>query len=658
MNEAEIFALLKASSDSDVLEHFPKRYQDLHETPPQSAYQPDQEIVASGTVGKITSIRAPLSIIRFELHSASGVYNCAIFNQPFYSRTLKTGRWVLVVASYKVRTKSFIVKSLLNAESPYLKTRLRPIYSLPKHLSQSSFSSCVERILDQRSLYIHEVLPASLRRKYRLESRYQAFRDVHQPQDYPSLNRGLRVFKYEEALKYCLYTAIVRQRRSTVKKIIGEPLPLDRFKDFVAALPYRLTGDQQRAVEEIVGDMTGPSVMYRLLQGDVGTGKTLVALLALYANFLRGVQGALLAPTLILAEQHYASASRLFKDLPVSVALLTTKTKANERRRIFAGLADGSIDIAIGTHALLTEQLEFHRLGLAIIDEQQNFGVEQRNRLIEKGLTTDLLMMTATPIPRTLSKVVNADLDVSTLAEFPSKRRSVTSKVVQSVDPIIGRAIERALQLERQVFVVAPKIVETETGSKVAVETVFAQMAREYGEERVALLHGRMKEDERTAIYDDFVSGRKLILVATSIVEVGLDIQRACLMIIYSANTFGLSSLHQLRGRIGRSGENAMALLVYDGDEAEARAALDFLAAHDDGFLIAEYDLKKRGSGSLTGTNQSGDSVLQAANFVDDQRVFEAALQDAAYIVEHLDDQELFLYYSQVAKSLDEYHFD
>lgn len=658
MTEAELFALLNASGDTDILEHFPRKYQDLRETPEQNEYQDQQEVVIFGRIGKLSFVRSPMSVIRLEIKTSTASYNCAIFNQPFYARLLHSGKKILVIANYKVRTKSFIVKTILNEDSPYLRSRIRPIYALPKHVSQQFFSSCVDRILTQRSLYVHEILPASLRDKYRLESRLEAFKDVHQPENFEALKRGIRVFKYEEALKYCLYTSIIKERRSAIKKVVGEELDEKQLKAFIAHLPYSLTSDQRRSVEEITADLASDKIMYRLLQGDVGTGKTLVAMLALFANSLRGGQGALLAPTMILAEQHFASAKKLLANTNLKIALLTTRAKVKEKRAIIQGLLEGSIDIIIGTHSILSEKLTYKNLSLAIIDEQQNFGVEQRNSLINKGLTTDLLMMTATPIPRTLTKVINADMDVSTLVEFPNQQRAVTSRVVQSVDPIISRAIKRALSLHRQIFVVAPKIVETESGSKVAVETVYAQMARDYGEENVQILHGKIKEDERTAIYADFVSGKKLILVATSIVEVGLDIQRACLMIIYSANTFGLSSLHQLRGRIGRSGENALALLVYDGEDEDAISSLKFLAEHDDGFKIAEYDLAHRGSGTLSGTKQSGDSDLQVANFVSDRKIFELALSDAKTIMSNLSDQSFYQYYAQIYKSLDDYNFD
>lgn len=658
MKQEDILLKLNALYDTDVLEHFPKEYLYLYNTPIDKIEEEGKDIIVFGSISDIKSIRTPLSIIRFKINYLNKVLSCAIFNQPFYINVLKKFNKYCLVCRYKKKTKSYIVRYVIKEDSPYLRTKIKPIYTLPKGVSQPDFINLIEGILIQKSQYITNKLPKKICDKYKFEDRYLAFKDVHFPLNEDALKRGLRVFKYEEALQYSLATSVIKKYRNLIKKQVTTLIDINEVDTFINKLTFKLTGDQLNAIHEIVFDMNKTQIMNRLLQGDVGTGKTLVALCALYANYLRHGQGALLAPTKILAQQHYENAYKLFKDTPIKIKFLAGNLKTKEKDKINKLLESGEIDIIIGTHTLMSQNIKYKNLTLSIIDEQQNFGVEQRNALINKGMNADLLMMTATPIPRTLSKIINNDMDVSSLNEFPSKKRNVKTMVVQSVDKIINKAILRALEIKRQVFIVAPKIIETGTGKKISVETIFAQMATEYGEDNVALLHGKMKEEERNKIYDEFKSGEKLILVATSIIEVGIDIPHACLMVIYSASTFGLSSLHQLRGRIGRDGESALALLVYDDDDQENYERLKYLADNEDGYNIAKYDLIHRGSGSLTGSNQSGDSDLKVANFANDQVIFKYAIKDSVEILENLDDVDYRIYYSNVLKNLSDYKLD
>lgn len=658
MKQEDILLKLNALYDTDVLEHFPKEYLYLYNTPIDKIEEEGKDIIVFGSISDIKSIRTPLSIIRFKINYMNKVLSCAIFNQPFYINVLKKFNKYCLVCRYKKKTKSYIVRYVIKEDSPYLRTKIKPIYTLPKGVSQPDFINLIEGILIQKSQYITNKLPKKICDKYKFEDRYLAFKDVHFPLNEDALKRGLRVFKYEEALQYSLATSVIKKYRNLIKKQVTTLIDINEVDTFINKLTFKLTGDQLNAIHEIVFDMNKTQIMNRLLQGDVGTGKTLVALCALYANYLRHGQGALLAPTKILAQQHYENAYKLFKDTPIKIKFLAGNLKTKEKDKINKLLESGEIDIIIGTHTLMSQNIKYKNLTLSIIDEQQNFGVEQRNALINKGMNADLLMMTATPIPRTLSKIINNDMDVSSLNEFPSKKRNVKTMVVQSVDKIINKAILRALEIKRQVFIVAPKIIETGTGKKISVETIFAQMATEYGEDNVALLHGKMKEEERNKIYDEFKSGEKLILVATSIIEVGIDIPHACLMVIYSASTFGLSSLHQLRGRIGRDGESALALLVYDDDDQENYERLKYLADNEDGYNIAKYDLIHRGSGSLTGSNQSGDSDLKVANFANDQIIFKYAIKDSVEILENLDDVDYRIYYSNVLKNLSDYKLD
>ena len=426
----------------------------------------------------------------------------------------------------------------------------------------------------------------------------------------------------------------IKKEISDIKKENYKKIDTLKINEFVKSLPYKLTKDQVVAIREIVNDMNSSSNMNRLLEGDVGTGKTIVALTAIYASYIRGGQSVLLAPTVTLARQHYFSAIKVLSNYGINIAFLDNSLSKKEMTVLLKSIKEGDVDVVIGTHNVFQDKVIYKNLSLAVIDEQHKFGVNQRDELISKGKMVDHLMMSATPIPQTMSRIINLDLDISSLRTFPSKRRSVVTKVVTSSSEMIGKSIKKALDIKRQVFIVAPKIEASEASSKIYAKSIYDDMAKEYGEVNVALLTGKTKKEDQKNIYDDFVNGKKLILVSTSLIEVGVDVKNACLMVIYEANYFGMASIHQLRGRIGRSGEGALALLVYDGDDEEAVNKLDFLATHDNGEDVSIYDLEHRGAGTLGKEKQSGESELQVANFVKDKEIFKCAREDALKILD------------------------
>ena len=375
--------------------------------------------------------------------------------------------------------------------------------------------------------------------------------------------------------------------------------------------------------------------MYRLLQGDVGTGKTLVCFAALYANFIRGDQGALMAPTDTLARQHYQNALEAFKNSKLNIALLLGSTPLSKKKEIYQDLEDGTIDIIIGTHALFAKSAVYSSLGLAIIDEQHRFGVNQRLMLADKGEHTDLLMMSATPIPRSLALSIYGDLDVSTLTEFPNKKRSVKTMIVESDDKLIYEKVNESLKTNHRVYVIAP-LISFNDDDRFSAEQLFFRFSQRF-EGKVGLLHGKMKSDEKETALAKFYSGELPILVSTQVIEVGIDVKAANLMIIYDASNFGLASLHQLRGRIGRDGTDATCLLTLDEDDPEMKERLTTLVNSEDGFAIAEVDMKLRGPGELTGLRQSGIPSFSFLNIVDDFKIFMVARDDAKEIISHSD---------------------
>ena len=641
MNVPDLYRLLKAHGVEDVLRHFPVRYESLLPCGNVQAPKDHERFVLRGYPFQVKSVTARgTSIVRFRIKSDVSNLPALLCNQAFYLPKLYKGQELLFVMSYSEARKAYLVLSIHDSESYFAQTGIRPVYSLPKGISQSYFSSYLRKILmpGGEADDVASPLPGRLVEKYRLMKEKDAFRAVHFPRTDEELRRGLRVFKYEEALSYAVRSLMLRKKAEGRKKSVSLPIDRRKINAKIKSLPYHLTHDQVVAIREIVLDMEGSKVMYRLLQGDVGTGKTIVSLLALYANALRHRQGVLMAPTFELASQHYRNALSFFQETGLSVAFLASGValSAKERREILRRLREGEVSVLVATHAALSEKIQFQDLGLAIIDEQQLFGVRQRDQLLQKG-DSDLLMVTATPIPRTLSQVVNSDIDVSTLEQYPFGKRNVKTKVIRSTDPILHQAIAKCLAVGRQIFVVAPKI-EGEEG-RASAEAIHREMDERYPGE-CQLLHGRIKKDEQKEIYRRFLSGEKKILVATTIVEVGIDVSKAALLVVYDANCFGLSSLHQLRGRIGRSGDFALALLVYDGFDKDSQDKLDFLSRCDDGFRISEYDLSMRGAGSYSGERQSGQSELQVCNFVKDFKIFFAAKEDAAEILQNAEEEE------------------
>lgn len=656
MNQRELYIALGAKSETDILRHFPNRYEDLRPTLIPETPEDGQRIVAKGKVSGLHSInKGHTSIIRFRLMTFSGkVLPCMIYNQPFYITKVSSDKELLAVLYYSEPRKTFMVQSLFDLDSYYVMTGMRPVYTLPKSVSNYYFTSMIKKMLSypMEDEMMKSIIPQRLIDKYRFMNQLDAYRCIHLPKNEKDLKEGLRVFKYEEALSYSVNALMLKSKADRSKKYSSSKIDHQKINTFVKNLSYKLTKDQLSAIHEIVTDMEKDTIMYRLLQGDVGTGKTIVAFTALYANYLRGNQGLLVAPTFELSRQHYQNALKVFDSYGIKCCFLSGNgMTASEKRRVLEEMKNGVGNILISTHAAISDSVKFKELGLTIIDEQQRFGVEQRERLLEKGDINDLLMMSATPIPRTLSQVINADMDVSTLSEFPHGIRDVHSAVVTSQDPLIHRAIDRALASERQIFVVAPRIEKQgDKDTTLSAESIYQDLTERYGVDNVQLLHGRLRKEEQDRIIKDFAEGKKLILVSTTVIEVGIDVSMAALLIVYEANYFGLSSLHQLRGRIGRSGLFALALFVYDGKDKDAKEKLDFLVKSNDGLRISEFDLRQRGSGSYSGTSQSGSSELKVCNFVEDLAMFQYAKADAINILNNPNDPENKEYLSKLKK--------
>lgn len=652
MNKFELLEKLQVSSDIEILEKLPSRYIDLSPLSDDIFLGDGRMIRGCYQIYEVKTNRAH-GIIRFGAKSSvNGIcHSFIIYNQMFYLNRIATGKTLFIVGRYSARFKSIVVSAVYELSSWFVQSEIKPFYRLPGGIGQSYFMNVIDNILHSSLMrYIGNNVPDEFVKKYRLIPRGQAFKIVHQPDGKKQLQEGLRTFKYEEALAYCMKMEVNKRLRSIYKK--GAHLSIDRNKmnALVKKLPFSLTKDQIQCTKEIMDDMDSSNVMFRILQGDVGTGKTAVALLSLFANTIRGGQGVLFAPTTSLAIQHYKNALSFYSGFNVKVGLLISNMKQSQKKKLLEELACGDIDVLISTQAGIEKGVTFKKLTLSIIDEQQQFGVDQRMTMMKKGDYVDTLMMSATPIPRTMSRIVFGDLDISELKEFPKGiTRHVDTKVVNSQSQLISKAINRALEIKRQVFVVVPRIDgdEEDESNKLSAKEVYDDYVKEYGEDKVQLLHGRMKKDDQNEVLNKFRNNEKPILISTSIIEVGVDVQEACLMIIYSANYFGLSALHQLRGRVGRNGKNGLTLLVYDGDDDQAIDKLNYLATHTDGFDISQYDLKSRGAGDWAGTDQSGHDGLSVINFDKDRKIFECAMEDAKEILDNANSNEGFNLYKK-----------
>ena len=619
----------------DVINHLPRRYDDFNYSV-EKDLKDKQRLVLLGKVISIPKLvnAKGLSVVTFDFMSRNRrYYKIVFFNQPYLAKTLKIDEEYSIIGSFNLKRNEVDGLKILKGEIPY-EERLKPVYSLPSDYPNHLFAALAKKSLEAVKGQIFTTIPYDFLNKYRLINKEQALNWAHNPKSPQEIHQALRHLKYEEALLFSIKNQLIRESNKSLSKIKKEPIDLDICQPFLDTLPYKLTKDQEEASREIIEDMNQSSLMYRLLQGDVGTGKTLVSFIALYANYLRGDQGALMAPTDVLARQHYANALKIFAGTKLKIALLLGSTSAADKRQIKDDLKEGYIDLIIGTHALFTKDTIYSSLGLVVIDEQHRFGVNQRIALASKGDHADLLMMSATPIPRSLALTIYGDLDISTLYSFPSTKRDVTTKIVTSDDPEIFKTVDEAIANNKQVYIIAPLIDFSEDG-KFSVEQLYARYVLRY-KAQVGLLHGRMKQEEKEETLNKFYNGDIKVLVSTQVVEVGIDVKNANTMVIYDATHFGLASLHQLRGRIGRDGSKSTCLLATSEEDADK---LDILTRSEDGFAIAEEDMKQRGPGELTGVKQSGIPDFSFLNIVDDYKIFVVARDDAKEILKNKDNK-------------------
>ena len=616
--KAKQFAALNIFTLEDLICHFPRGYDDRTRIVTIDKLEPDTPACFKAMVMNTphtAHIRKGLDVTKVQVADCTGRLNLTFFNQKFTTDKLQYGREYIF---YGALTSDLFGNSMTSpafeelGSAPMVTRRVMPIYPLTAGLSNAAMLKAVQQALaicDPPA----EVLPESVRRKYGILDAQRAYRIIHEPASMAEAELAKKRLIFEEFFIFSAGLSLMRAARAGKQTPPYENTDLTAFYN---ALPFTLTGAQQRAIADIAADLTRGKPMNRLIQGDVGSGKTMVAAAAAYLAIQNGKQAALMAPTEILAEQHFRGLTNLLAPMGIRVCLLTGGLTPKNKKLTREAIAAGEYDLIIGTHALVTDDTNFQNLGLVIADEQHRFGVAQRSKLSEKGADPHLLVMSATPIPRTLAIIMYGDLEVSILDELPPGRQQIETFLVnESYRARINGFIRKQVTEGHQCFVVCPAVEEND-GLDLKAATVWAETLQKtvFPDLRVALLHGQMKGSEKDAVMASFAKGEADVLVATTVIEVGVDVPNATLMIVEDADRFGLSQLHQLRGRVGRGDAKSYCILKSDNKNADTRARLKALCATTDGFKIAEEDLKLRGPGDFFGSRQSGMPVFRVAN--------------------------------------------
>ena len=632
---AERFEKLDILTLSDLLCHYPRRYLDFSNPYSIAEAPADTECVVKAEVFAKPGGRILPGGRRMErITAGDDVSSLEItwFNNPYAAQKLELGQEYYfqgIVTGGMLRRQ--MVNPQVRTDAQVKSSPFEAVYPQTEGLTSSAIAKCVRQLLPHAEL-LPDPLPPEMLKKYRLLSKADAVRAIHCPATEEEAFAARRRLIYEELL--VLQLGIGRMKNHGAAST-GAPMKKADASPFWESLPFSPTGAQRRAVEEILTDMSGETSMNRLLQGDVGSGKTLVAAAAIWACIRAGYQAALLAPTEILASQHAENLNRLLSPFGMRVALLTGGMKAAARRTTLAAIRDDEADLIVGTHAILSEGVEFARLGLAVVDEQHRFGVRQRGLLAEKAANPHLLVMSATPIPRTLGLLMYGDLDISILDELPPGRKPVKTRCITGKKRAdLYGFLDREIDSGRQVYIVCPAIEDAGGSGLNAVKSYYEDIAKAYlPDRRVGLMHGKLKPKEKAEVMDDFKSGRLDALVSTTVIEVGVDVPNATVMVIENAERYGLSALHQLRGRVGRGAAESWCFLVSDNASESVQKRLKFLCSTSDGFAVAQYDLETRGPGDFFGSRQHGLPTLQIADLMNDTRTLHAAQSEAVALL-------------------------
>ena len=624
------------NSIEDLVTHYPFRY-DILKRDDLSKVADGEKIVIDGKVESIPILmrfKAGLNKMNFRLVTSSGVVGVSIFNRAFLKSKLLVGTDVIVIGKID-KSKNVITASDIKLDVLSNKEKIEPVYHCTNGLTNKNMSTYINMALLMYGREIEDYIPLKYQESYQFVNKRIALNIIHNPSTIEKLKEVTIRLKYEELFQFMFKINYLKQQNKKEKNGLVRNIDRKKLKEFVKSLPFNLTADQKFAVDEIIADLELSHRMNRLLQGDVGSGKTIVAFITMYANFLCGYQSALMAPTEILANQHYVNLTNLLNGFDVKVALLTGSTTKKEKTAIYKGLENGTINMIIGTHALIQDEVVYNNLGLVITDEQHRFGVHQRANLQNKGIKPDVLYMSATPIPRTYALTIFGDMDVSTIKERPKGRKKVETIVKKTTEiKDVLEIMYQELKNNHQIYVIAPLIEESENSDLTTVNELKEQMKLAFKDKyRIDIVHGKMANGAKDIIMEQFKNNEVQILISTTVVEVGVDVPNATVMVIFDADRFGLSTLHQLRGRVGRGTSKSQCILISDSDTKR----LKIMENQDDGFIISEEDFKLRGHGDLFGTKQSGDMAFKIASIKNDYKILLQAKKDSKNYLEDKD---------------------
>lgn len=640
----KILNKLNITTVEELLIHYPFRYDIIKKTD-MSNLQDGDKVIIDGIIETNPNVfyfSRKKDKTSFKLNTGNKLLNIVIFNRGFLKTKLAVGTTITVIGKYDKRNNN-VVASEIRLEKLSTKPQIEPVYHITNGITGKQINSIIKNI----NIDIPDYVPEYVNDKYKLLSKKEAIKEIHFPTTIDKLKQARTKLKYEELFMFMLKINYLKNKnhKEGLKKIID----YNKVLELINNLPFELTKDQLKSVEDIYNDMVDIKQMNRLLQGDVGSGKTIVSFISLYMNYLAGYQGSLMAPTEILSIQHYNNIKKILPDL--NIELLTGKTKTKEKNEIIKKLKNNEIDILIGTHSLISENVIYNNLGLVITDEQHRFGVNQRANLKNKGTNPDILYMSATPIPRTYALTIYGDMEVSNIKTMPSGRIEV--KTLLKKDSEIKEVLElmyKELKNNHQVYVIAPLIESNEESEMENVYELEEKMNKAFGKlYKVGILHGKMSNKEKDEVMNDFKDNKIQILVSTTVIEVGIDVKNATVITIFDSYRFGLSALHQLRGRVGRSSLESYCILI----SSKETERLNVLTKTTDGFKISEEDFKLRGSGDLFGIRQSGDMNFKLADLKNDYNMLLKAKEDSDYFIKNdLNKTEYKHIKNELAKSI------
>ena len=629
---------LNLYTKDDVINYFPYRYNVYTPVKLRECSEGDTCTITGyvESAAKVFFIRKNLNKLSFAFNTGSELVNVTIFNRAYLKPNIRIKSYISVIGKYNRKSNTFMASDI--KLTPITKTVIEPVYHLNQGIKRSNFKKLVDEILDN-TVEIKSNVPDYLIEKYNFINKKEAVTNVHKPKDINSLKKADLHLIYEELFTFMLKVSYLKEKNASDGKFNIKSFDEDRVNNFISSLPFSLTDGQMQAVDDIKGDFLSKKKMNRLILGDVGSGKTIVSFIALYMNMLVGYQGVLMAPTEILAVQHFNNMVGLFGD-KLNIQLLTSSTKKGERNKILQNLKNGETQVLIGTHSLLNDELVYNNLGLVITDEQHRFGVNQRQTLQEKGKDVDVLYMSATPIPRTLALTIYGDMDITEIRTKPGGRKEIITKIFKNSE--LKNVLEKMLdeiKAGHQIYVVAP-LIDDEEDEKMNVTSLKDKFDVAFnGMVPTGLLHGKMKPNQKDEVMNSFKNGDTKILISTTVIEVGVDVKNATMMVIFNAERFGLATLHQLRGRVGRNDMQSYCYLISDYDAER----LKVLEESNDGFYISEQDFKLRGGGDIFGIRQSGEQSFKIANLNRDYKILMQCKSDAEEFLKskNLDDYKV-----------------